>query len=137
MTEKKEKKFCSKRMRKIAKVLLGLLILAMLAYGMVYAPMRQLQIAEGNLLINDQEIKLAEAKDIKRCQSLASQQLAIAVEKAKKDKQKITEADKKKFVENVYLNCLSLEARDYIVNQILAEQKKAEKAASKKTEDKK
>ena len=127
MSEKKEmkavKKVCSKK--NMLKGLVALTVLSMMAYGLVYAPMKQLEVSQGNLLINNQSIQLAEAKDVKKCQSLAEQQLALSVEEAEKSGTEVSEDDKKNFVESIYLNCLSFEARDYMVQQIVDAQKEA------------
>ncbi len=127
--------------KKIIQIIVILLVLGVLIYGLAYAPFQQKKISEANndllnkiFIISDQAIKLAEIKDVKQCQLFAGQQLAIAENTAEKDNKTLSDEEKEQIANNAYLNCLSVSGRDYIVNNILQEQKKAENKNNQSTQ---
>jgi hypothetical protein len=105
-------------------------ILAMMAYGLVYAPMKQLEISQANLFINNQAIQIAEAKDVKKCISIADQQLASSIAAAEESGTEVSDGDKEAFKKSIYLSCLQFEARDYIVQNIQEADKQDEEEKS-------
>ncbi len=112
----------------IIRFLAIILVLAMMIYGLVYAPTKQLKISEESLLLQFQVAQIAETRAVRMCEANAQQQLTVAVESAQENNQTVTEDEKRNFLETIFLNCITLEARDYL-NQNQEEGKVVEENA--------
>ena len=130
MIKIKGKKIC-KVGKKIIKVLLKIIVIVGIIYGLIYAPYKQLQFSKIILENNIKALLVEEARDIASCEALSYQQLQQAEEIAKKEKQEVTEENKKAFLKRALENCLVLSGRSYL-NQMEASKQKEEVENSEK-----